>query len=335
MILSGATPTLAALIGEPLERIFDAVPGEVPVPAVVPALFGLPPSVVGDLGALLMGRSAEAALILATTPRLLRNMAQGTSVELERCVHEVRGQVSWSETLQAWGNTFGDTDVYICRTPRRDRDLAENRVLAFALLCISRAAFSLDSEAAREFHPRTLEEVAENAATARMFLNHPMLAGVSKSLPSAAERRKTRQSKRAPDYAPSLAMADLRRQPFHPKAMGALCDWRTAAQHEVLAYLIARLGPNALAGLRASDERVRSRHLEYRHWSTSDSGIVVGDLLLDVPSGPSADGWGRALADLERRADGRRTRLVTNAVDLEMAVDALVERPRRVSADER
>ena len=320
MILPGASPALAAELGEPLDRLLTAMPVGLPVAATVPALFGLPPSLVGDLGNLLLGRSQQTALVLASTPRLLRNLAQGTAVALERCIREVRGQVSWSETLQAWGNSFGDTDVYICRTPRRDRDLAENRVLAHALTSIVRAGGSLGSDAAREFHPRTLADISDHVATARALLAHPLLAGVERGMPTASERRKTRQGKRAADYAPALALVDLHRQPFDALSMAALCDWRTAAQHEVLAYVVHRLGPDSLRALSVDDRTFAAPGVSYHHWSSPTSGIAVGDMLIDVPPGPSTDEWGRALAELEQRAGGRRARLVTDARELVVAV---------------
>lgn len=321
MILPGASPRLAADLGDPLEKLFAAMPVGLPVAAAVPALFGLPPSLVGDLGNLLLGRSKETAVVLATTPRLLRNLVQGTAVTLERCVREVRGQVSWSETLQAWGNTFGDTDVYICRTPRRDRDLAENRVLAHALASVVRVGGSLNSDAAREFHPRTLTDISGHVESARNLLAHPLLAGVSRGMPTASERRKTRQGKRAADYAPALALVDLHRQPFDPLSMGALCEWRTAAQHEVLLHVVHRLGDGSLGALAVDDSTFATPVLSYHHWSTPQSGIAVGDMLIDVPPGPSADEWGRALAELERRAGTRRARLVTDARELVVAVE--------------
>ncbi len=332
MILPGASPELAAELSEPLERLFAAMPAGLPVAAAVPALFGLPPTLVGDLGNLLLGRSQEAAVVLATTPRLLRNLAQGTAVALERCVREVRGQVSWSETLQAWGNTFGDTDVYICRTPRRDRDLAENRVLAHALASIVKAGASLGSQAAREFHPRTLADISDHVTTAQTLLAHPLLAGVARGMPTASERRKTRQGKRAADYAPALAVVELHRQPFDPLSMAALCDWRTAAQHEVLVYVVQRLGRSSLQALAVDDRTFAAPDVSYHHWSTPTSGIAVGDMLLDVPPGPSADQWGKAIADLERRAAGRRTRLVTDAHELVVAVEEALQSARRATA---
>ena len=140
-------------------------------------------------------------------------------------------------------------------------------------------------------------------------------------MPTASERRKARQSKRAADYAPALALVELRRQPFDPLSMGALCDWRTAAQHEVLTHVVHRLGPGALEALSVDDRTFAAPGVSYHHWSTPTSGIAVGDMLLDVPPGPSTDEWGRALAELEQRAGSRRARLVTDARELVVAVE--------------
>ena len=51
---------------------------------------------------------------------------------------EVRGPVLWSETMSARPPSFGDPDLFVCTSPQRDYDTAENRVLVRALRVLGR-----------------------------------------------------------------------------------------------------------------------------------------------------------------------------------------------------
>lgn len=327
MILRGVTPELGRRIGEPLDRLWERLPDPSRPHAAISVLFGVPPGQVADLGTLLLAGSYEAQEVLRTTPVLLRNLAQGTSVSLERCVHEVRGQVAWSETIQAWGNTYGDTDVFICANPRRDRDVAENRVLVWALHSLSRACRAGRGEAGRRFHPRLLQELVEVGSRASALLAHPLLAEVQRRRPTSVERRKVRQSKHVIAYRPALELVQQAQSPFRREDLAATSDWRTAVQHELLAVALDHLGPGAEGPMAAAGDFLVLGPLRYRHWSHPEGGgLEVGDVLIDVVPAVESRPRAQELAELQARAGHRRAVLVECVEDLSQALEDAVGR---------
>ena len=115
--------------------------------------------------------------------------------------------------------------------------------------------------------------------------------------------------------------------------MRGLCDERTRAQHAVLIGLVERLerrGGTRLPPFRVERGALFSGPVQYYHAHRLGdrrhlSGIVVGQLLVDVPERLHDPNRKRTEAALAARSGGRRTMIVMNEADLDLAVTEAIQ----------
>ena len=158
-----------------------------------------------------------------------------------------------------------------------------------------------------------LRAARRNGNEANRFIEHPSLARVTRERPNARAIKRTRSGKHRKSYQPALDMLE-RMSPTRSTSsdVRALCDERTPAQHRVLVGLIERLerhGGTRLPPFRVERGALFSGPVQYYHGRrlgdrTRLSGIVVGQLLVDVPDRLHDPSRRRAEARLER--PGRR-----------------------------
>lgn len=308
-----------------LARPYDAVP-------TVSAIGGLSPSAAAKLVGTTLATSPEAEALLAAFPEIVRSMATAMGTNAERCIGELRGPVLWSETLSARASSFGDPDLFVCATPARAYDIDENRVLVAALEALSAAARDATDRADR--HERTqdpsLEAAMTNGHRAGRFARHPSLKGVRRAKPTPREIKRTRSGKKRHVYRPALRLLARANEPVSAQDVVAACDRRTLAQHSVLMQVVRALERTgaALPPLRAEHGQLYAGPVQYRHpnhaTAGQPAGILVGELLIDVPEQATGADPHRAADELRARADNRPTALVSTAEEVDEAVQRAI-----------
>ena len=309
-----------------LARPYDAV-------GTVSALTGLSRPAAGELVGTEVATSVEAGALLSAFPTTVRSLATSMSTQAERCIGELRGPVLWSETLSARASSFGDPDLYICSTPARAYDIDENRVLVAALLAVRDAAKSAVEHqgAVTRYQDPSVRTAIRNGNDAGRFAEHPSLSDVKRQRPSPRALKRTRTGKKRGSYETAVRMLDRVAEPLGPTQLLGLCDRRTRAQHRVLVHVLRTLedlgGP--LPEIRAESGRLLSGPVQYHHPNRArelrrSAGIVVGDLLIDVPERLGATDLDDARATLARRASGRSSVVVRSAEDVAAAVHRAV-----------
>jgi hypothetical protein len=309
-----------------LARPFDVV-------STIAALVGLSPAVVAQLVGTVIATSAEAELLLDEFPDTVRALATSIHTNAERCIGSLRGPVLWSETMSARASSFGDEALFVCSAPSRAYDIDENQVLVAALVHV-REAGKLASEAAGDRgHDDPLVRAARrNGGDAGRYAEHPSLQRVSRIRPKPRAIKRTRSGKHRKSYQPALAMLERVANPLGRDDVRRWCDRRTLAQHHVLVGLVQRLeesGGRRLPDFRAERGALYSGPVQYYHPRQlgdpqSFSGIVVGQLLVDVPIRLHDPDRERAEAELVARSGGRETMLVMEEGDLDQAVERAI-----------
>jgi hypothetical protein len=304
-----------------LVRPFDVI-------HTVSAITGLSNSVVAHLVGAAVAGSIEADRLLDEFPRTIRALATSMTTQNERCQGELRGPVLWSETMSARASSFGDPDLYVCMVPSRAHDVDENRVLVSALVAVrdsARAAVVNIPE--RHQQGASLRAIKRNGNDAGRFAQHPSLQRVSRDRPTARAVKRTRSGKKARTYHPAIQMLDRMANPLGREDVRGWCDERTLARIRVLMGVVERLerAGDRLPPFRSEPGMLVAGRVQYHHSRLlgdrdSLSGIVVGDLLIDVPDQLSDPSRSRTLSSLAARAHGRRCAVVTTEGDLDVAV---------------
>jgi hypothetical protein len=234
--------------------------------------------------------------------------------------------------MSARASSFGDPDLFVCSTPSRAYDIDENQVLVYALHELREAA-RLAEEAAgvRALDDPFLRSVRRNGADAARYLDHPSLRNVTKKRPTSRAIKRTRSGKHRKSYDAALAMFERALHPLSADEVRAWCDERTTAQHWVLMGLIERLESHGgrLPDFRAEKGALYAGPVQYhhaRHLGARDelSGVVIGQLLVDVPDRLNDPNRKRAEDALRARSRGRRTMVVMDDDDLDAAVDRAI-----------
>jgi hypothetical protein len=300
----------------------------------VDALFGLSPEVVAQLAGIRMCTSPEAGRLLAEMPRLSRALTTSVQAAPLRVRGEIRGPVLWSETMSARAASFGDPDLFVCTTPQRDYDTAENRVLVAALSELADGGKAIE-HVGDHYDDPTIREARAVARSARLFLDHPALARVSRVRVQPRVLKRVRGSKSAERYRSALAVLEQANEPLDIDMLLPYCDRRTRLQHEVLLAVIEDLESR---GMRIPALRVESgsllagpiTYVHPRRLGARDHlhGILVGDVLIDVPDRLRETQRGRAAATLAARSHGRPAVLVLDRVEVPAAVDFAVRDAR-------
>lgn len=325
---AGLEPT--ADLWRRLARPFDLAP-------TVDALFGLSPDVVRQLAGVLTATCDEAEELLRTMPKTLRNLKSSVGAAEERCIGELRGPVRWSATFAAQGSSLGNRDVFVCASPRRAYDIDENRVLVGALRAIADAGAEADGVSDESYEDDGLRRARHNARIARRYLDHRQLDGItSAGRVSSRALRRTRSGKSAASYRPAIAMLERSDEPLSIEELSPYCDRRTRVQHGVLLAIIDELESRGMRvpSLRAEGGSLFAGPVEYVHARRRGDqsrlhGILIGEVLVDIPDRLKQRDRDAALAELEARAHGRRVVPVVDAADIVGAVDQAILAARR------
>lgn len=324
---SPATSTREASSSTPLDLLWRRLARPYNLVHVIPAMTGLPGSLVADLITLHLGLCLEAGELVDSTNELLRHLTTTSTTTLERCVGTVRGPVQWAETLTARANGLGADDVLVCGSPTRSFDTPENQVLVGALTLVARSALVLDTPAAIRLAPAQNAIIADRAAQARSLLRHHLLRDVRKNRPTERTVTRARNGRHSMSYGAAVDMISRRHEPVRSEELTAWCDARTTGQHRALALVMIAVQKRGLAvpQLRVSGTEVVAGVIRYRNHHiptpSGNYGILLNEVLVDGPDGTSADERAEALDRLERRAGKRLVCLVSDESDAEMATE--------------
>ncbi len=312
-----------------LARPFDTA-------TTVDALLGLSPDVVEQLVGVLVATCDEAELLLDEMPKTLRRLKTSVGANNERCLSELRGPIQWSETFAAQASSLGNRDVYVCASTRRAYDIEENQVLVGALRAVACAGTGVDSVGEDSYEDEGLRRARHNAKLARRYLDHRMLEAVRvDGRPSARAIKRTRSGKTRASYRPALAMLERVTEPLSLDDLSPYCDRRTRVQHGVLLGVVEELESRGMRvpSLRAEAGSLFAGPVEYIHPRrrgdrTRLHGILIGNVLVDVPERLKERDPRAVAAELRARAHGRQIVPVVAADDIEHAVDVAVRAAR-------
>lgn len=330
MSASRIDPFAAGL--EPTAELWRRLARPFDLGATVDALLGLSPEVVEQLAGVLLATCDEAESLIDGMPRTLRNLKTAVGSNTERCYGALRGPVQWSETFAAQASSFGSRDVYICSSPTRAYDIDENRVLVGALRAVADAGSHIDTISEDSYEDDGLRRARHNARAARRYLEHRSLDGIQlDGMPSRRALKRTRGGKHAGSYKAAMAMLERASEPLSLEELAPYCDRRTRVQHGVLLGIIDELEARGLRvpSLRAESGSLFAGPVEYIHPRRRGDrsrvhGILIGNVLVDVPERLKVRDRGQAAAELEARAQGRRVAVVVDPDDVAAAVDLAI-----------
>ena len=301
----------------------------------VDALLGLSPDLARQLAGTLVTTSPEAEQLLEEMPGLLRSLRTSVSAHLELCRGELRGPVQWSETMSARASTFGADDVFVCAAAQRAYDIDENRILAAALRAIVDAAHDVESVSESEYDDGALRRARHNGRMARRYLDHRTLSQVRADKISARALRRTRVGKGTKRYLSAIAMYERAAEPIGADDLIPFCDRRTRLQHALLLRIIRDIERRGMTipALRTEAGSIFAGPVEYVHPRRRGDrsrlhGILIGELLIDVPDRPRDTNRERAQSVLEERSHGHPCRVVLEAAEIPRAVDAAIQHSR-------
>lgn len=301
----------------------------------VGAVVGRSPASVARLVGLVLATSPEAARLLEEFPHTVRNLATSMRTHAERCVGELRGPVLWSETMSARGSSFGDEGLFVCAAPSRAYDIDENQVLVAALERVREAARWAEGTGDEPSNDEVLRRARHHGAEAARFALHPSLIRVTRRRPTARAIRRTRAGKHHRAYEPALRMLARADEPVGVDDVRAWCDERALARLRVLTGVIDRLERRggALPAIRAERGALWCGPVQYHHTREPGpgprlGGVVVGQVLVDVPDDPDERDRARATASLEAHAGGRPVVAVLDDDHVDEAVELAVRLAR-------
>jgi hypothetical protein len=255
------------------------------VPALVAAaaLTGIDLARLSDATALALAASPEAAALLDGMELRIRTLTTTVETRIERCVHEVRGPIRWSETITARANALGNEDVFVCSSAHRSFDTAENRALVSALDAVARSGRALRGPVADLLDPLTRRRVERVAADAARWRADRRLSGVRPARSEARERARLRSGHRLARLAPVLAVSARATEPFEPDDVAGLCDPATRVVHRMVLEVAQRTTSEPW---RYVDGRWRAGPVTFRHPNLDDGG-PTGLRLDDRPVDPA------------------------------------------------
>lgn len=340
MTLTADAPGSRASTGpedaSPFARIWGRLARPFDAPETVEAVLGLPPAAIRQFVGTLTSTSDEALGLLDSMPRTIRSLATSMATHAVRCRGELRGPVLWSETMSARAATNGDEDLFVCAAPNRAYDITENRVLVAALETVRAAAVDAEAISATAYDDEQLRTARRMGEQAKTYLQHPSLRGVTREQPTGRAIKRTRSGKSRRSYEPALRMLERAREPLDPELLEPFCDLRTRAQHRVLMGLVDRLeeGGARLPEFRAEAGVLYVGPLQFHHPRKRGnrsrlSGIVLGNLLIDVPDRVRETNRLRAEEELASRAQGRPSYVIMEIDDVERAFSRAVSLARQ------
>ena len=212
-------------------RLWDRRDRRVPAVAAAAALTGLQPALLRGAAKVSFAVSVECESILNDMDDRVRQLPMQLSKVLERCVHEVRGPVMWSETITARANAFGDEDVFVCSTVQKDYADPQNGLLVWLLSEASHAQRVVRGPLGGYMAAGELRRVEEIAVDARKWRNSPRLAAVAAARPTTRQIQRMRTGRHGESVEPLLTGRRRLLQPFVAQDIEDLTDERTAVLH--------------------------------------------------------------------------------------------------------
>ena len=240
--------------------------------------------------------------------------------------------MQWSETLAAQASSLGNRDVYVCASTRRAYDIDENRVLVGALQAVARAGSSVNMVSHESYEDEGLRRARHNAKAARRYLDHRTLDAIKvEGRPSPRAVKRTRNGKTRAAYRPALAMLERVNEPLSLDELSPYCDKRTRVQHGVLVAVIEELEQRGMRvpALRAEGGSLFAGPVEFIHPRLRGDrsrlhGVVIGNVLVDVPERLKTRDRAAVEAELEARSHGRQVVAIVDSDDIVKAVDIAV-----------
>ena len=295
-----------------LARPFDAA-------SAVEALTGHHSNTARQLVGMRLATSREADTLLDRMHEIVRSLSIATTSSPMRCVGEVRGPILWSETMAARSSSPGAGNVFVCSSTTKAYDTEENRVLRFALARVRDAARDADPTGHSHGDDDTIRRARFNGTRAIRALEHRTLASVSKGRPSGRAVQKARTGSRARSYRPAVALLERSFEPIDAETVAEHCDDHTRRQHGLLLAIADRLRLGPFHGPLRYVPKQRAGGDEMY-------GVLLRNLLLDVPDPMNGVDRFQAERNLNARAHDHPVLIVTGLEDVDRAIR--LTRPR-------
>jgi hypothetical protein len=297
-----------------LVRPFDAA-------SAVEALTGVHSTTARQLVGVRLATSREADVLLDRMHDIVRSLSIATTSSPTRCEGEVRGPILWSETMAARSASPGAGNVYVCASPVKAYDTDENQVLRFALARVRDAARDADPTGHSHGDDEEVRRARYNGTRAIRALEHRTLASVSKSRPSGRAVQKARTGSRARSYRPAVALLERSFEPIDAQTVAEHCDDHTRRQHGLVLALAdrLRLGPFHVNGALLESGPLRFVPKQ-RAVDDEMYGVLLRNLLLDVPDPMNGIDRFQAERNLTARAHDHPVLIVTGPEDVDRAV---------------
>ena len=297
-----------------LVRPFDAA-------SAVEALTGVHSTTAKQVVGMRLATSREADTLLDHMHEITRSLSVATTSSPTRCEGEVRGPILWSETMAARSASPGAGNVFVCASPVKAYDTDENRVLRFALSRVRDAARDADPTGHSHGDDEAVRRARFNGTRAIRALEHRTLASVSTARPNGRAIQKARTGTRARSYRPAVALLEQSFEPLDAETVAERCDDHTRRQHGLLLALADQLG---LGPFRVTGQWLENGPLRYVHRQRAGDdemyGILLRNLLLDVPDPMNGVDRFRAERNLTARAHNHPVLIVTGPEDIARAI---------------
>ena len=297
-----------------LIRPFDAA-------AAVEALTGMHATNARQIVGMRLATSREADALLDRMHETVRSLSIATTSSPARCEGEVRGPILWSETMAARSASPGAANVFVCASPVKAYDTEENRVLRYALSKLRDAARDADPTGHSHGDDETIRRARFNGTRAIRALEHRTLVAVSKAKPNGRAVQKARTGSRARTYRPAVALLERAVEPLDAELVAEHCDDHTRRQHGLLLALADRLqlGPFHVTGQWLENGPLRYVHKQ-RAGTDEMYGVLLRDLLLDVPDPMNNIDRFTAERNLNARSHDHPVMIVTGPEDVDRAI---------------
>ena len=271
-------PTPTSALDNPSARLWMELPSTTNQMAALTVLCGFPERWVDTIALLFVAQSDQAAEFVATVPGMLRHLTHQTVTRSELCLGHIRGPVLWSETVTASASALGAEDVFVCGSPVRDFDMAENRLLVWLLRRLRLASNRTSTEAAAWFGPAAIERVRSTGVAARSVLAHRALAGIDGRQITAREVRRASSGRNAADYEIATDLYHRLLRPFTAENVVAAADRTTREEHRLVELMLDALRSEAhlMPPLTIRNGDLNAGPLTYRSAMRNDDGTPSG-----------------------------------------------------------
>lgn len=248
-------------------RLWDMRDRAVPSVAGAMALTGLPMAQLRDAARISLAASPECRTLLDELPVGIRRIPMALTTTLETCVHSVRGQVVWSETITARANSFGNDDIFVCTTSARTFDDPLNRALVWVLSEVALAARAVRGPVGELMEPAARNEIDDRAAAARAWRHHRRLAGVRAAPLHSRDLTRVRHGRHRSAADAMLEACNRAHEPFSGDDVDGLTEAAAREQHTRMAEILesAKQRTTDRMALVLQDGALRCGGLAYRH----------------------------------------------------------------------